>query len=44
MDIILHSKVLLTHVLIADNKAPTGSALNISKDSDVRVIDSKIIL
>lgn len=39
MDII-RSKVLLARVLIADNIAP---ALNVSEDSEIRVIDSKIM-
>ena len=38
MDII-RSKVLLARVLIADNIAP---ALNVSDDSEIRIIDSKI--
>ncbi len=40
---ILHSKILLARVFIANNEAPISSALNVSKDSDVRVIDSKIV-
>ncbi len=40
---ILYSKVLLARVFIANNEAPISSALNVSKDSDVRVIDSKIV-
>lgn len=43
MDIILRSKVLLARVLIADNETPIGSALNVSEDSYVRAIDSKIL-
>jgi hypothetical protein len=40
---LLHSKVLLARVFIANNEAPISSALNVSKDSDVRVIDSTIV-